>query len=166
MQAEAAQDSAATHEANKQLDLEQRTQNILDSTNLSRAEAVKLAKDLQAVESGADTNQSGYITPRERRDEERRQKKRDQDRRKREREERAAEVDQQERDRQKERDDRMTQRERDAGIDTGKGGSGKKADQPSGEKAKDDKKDQDVTKNTKETAKNTKDILTELQKNP
>ena len=132
MRAEAAQDSAATHEAKVQLDLEERTQDILDSTNLSRAEAVKLAKQLQAAESGADTNQSGYVTPRERRAEERRQKKRDQERRKREREERSAEIDADERQRQKERDERMTQREKDAGIDTGKG---TKPKEPKGEKA-------------------------------
>ena len=141
MRAEAAQDSAATHEAKVQLDLEERTQDILDSTNLSRAEAVKLAKQLQAAESGADTNQSGYVTPRERRDEERRQKKRDQERRKREREERSAEIDADERQRQKERDERMTQREKDAGIDTGKG---TKPKEPKGEKAAEKKENKNI----------------------
>lgn len=163
MRAEAAQDSAATHEAKVQLDLEERTQDILDSTNLSRAEAVKLAKQLQAAESGADTNQSGYVTPRERRAEERRQKKRDQERRKREREERAAEVDAQERQRQKERDERMTQREKDAGIDTGKG---TKPKEPKGEKAEEKKENKNIETTSKETAQNTKEILKEIQKNP
>ena len=170
MQAEAAQDSAATHEANKQLDLEERTQDILDSTNLSRAEAVKLAKDLQKAESGADTNQSGFVTEREKRAEETRQRKRDQERRKREREERAAEVGEQERQRQQEINDRMTQREIDAGIDTGQGQTETPTDSktPSGTKAQDTAKDEAVklTEMATKTAENTKEILTEIQKNP
>jgi len=167
LEAEAEKDVEATHEAQKQLDLENSIQDIISSTNVSRERAVKLAKDLAKVDSGADTNQSGYVTPRERRNEERRQKKRDQERRKREREERADEVGEDERQRQKDRDDRMTERERANGIDTGNGGGdGKKADEPSGEKAKDNKQDQELSTNTKETAQHTKDILTEIQKNP
>ncbi len=120
MRAEAAQDDAATHAAKMQLDLEERTQDILDSTNLSRAEAVKLAKQLQAAESGADTNQSGFITDRERRAEETKQRKLAQERRKRERKERSAEIGAQERQRQQDLDYRMTLREKHAGIDTKK----------------------------------------------
>lgn len=167
LKAQAAQDVESTHEAEKQLDLEERTQAILESSNVDRATAVKLAKDLQKAEAGADTNQSGYITPREQRAQERKDKKAAQEQRRREREERSAEVAEKQRQMDKERDDRMTERERANGIDTGNGGGdGKKADEPSGEKAKDNKKDQELSTNTKETAQNTKDILSEIQKNP
>jgi len=166
MQAEAKQDSAATHEAKLQLDLEERTQDILDSTNLSRAQAVKLAKDLQKAESGADTNQSGYVTPRERRAEERRQKKRDQERRKREREERAAEVGEKERQRQKERDDRMTERELANGIDTGQGGDGEKPKEPSGEKPEDQGGEQKLLDETIKQTTALEAIKTEVERNP
>lgn len=163
MRAEAAQDDAATHEAKMQLDLEERTQNILDSTNLSRAEAVKLAKDLQAAESGADTNQSGFVTAREQRAEESRQRTRDQERRKREREERAAEVGAQERQREKELNARMSGREMANGLITGAEGN----QMPSGEIAPSIKTQENtIVEINKQTANNTKEILLEIQKNP
>lgn len=121
LKAEAAEDSAATIEARKQLDLEQSIQDILSSTNLSRSNAVKLAKELAAVDAGADTNQSGHVTPREQRAAEQKQRKEDQKRRSLERAERSNEVGQNQRDRNQEVSDRMTERERGMGIDTGQG---------------------------------------------
>ena len=91
LKAEAAQDSAAVREAQKQLNLEQSVQDIMQSTNVDRQTAINLAKDLAKVESGADTNQSGYVTPKEQRAFERKQKKEGREQRKRELAERMSE---------------------------------------------------------------------------
>jgi len=119
LKAQAAEDDALTHEAQKQLDLEQSIQDIMQSTNLDRAQAVKLAKDLAKASAGSDVNQSGYTTPRERRAAERKQRKEDQARRKRERQERAAEVGAGERKRQQDIQDIFSQREKESGYGPG-----------------------------------------------
>lgn len=116
LKAEAAEDSEATNEARKQLELEQRTQDIIESTNVTREEAVQLAKNLQAAESGADTNQSGYVTPREQRAADRKKRTEEREQRKREAAERASEVGAGERERKKDRYARMTERERASGL--------------------------------------------------
>ena len=118
LQAEAAQDDELINEAQKQLNLEQSIQDIMHSTNVDRQTAINLAKELSAVDAGADTNQSGFVTAKEQRAEESRQRKLAQERRKREREERSAEVGEDEKQRKKLRDQRMTKREFFAGIYT------------------------------------------------
>jgi hypothetical protein len=60
----------------------------------------------------------------------------------------------------------MTEREKANNIDTGRGGSGSDSKKPSGEKAKDQKDSQAMEQSAKDTADNTKEILTEIQKNP
>ena len=166
IKAQAAEDDALTHKAQQQLDLEKSIQSIMKSANVDRAQAVKLAKDLAKASAGADTNQSGYTTPREQRAAERKQRKEDQARRKRERKERAGEVGADQRARDKAREARMREREKANGIDTGKGGSGSDSKKPSGEKAKDQKDSKAMEQSAKDTADNTKEILTEIQKNP
>ena len=73
-------------------------------------------------------------------------------------------VEQEKRD--KEREDRMLEREMANGIDTGNGGSGDDSKKPSAEKAKDKTDSKALEKSAEDTAKNTKDILDEIQKNP
>jgi dTMP kinase len=119
LKAEAAQDDALTHEMRKQLELEQSIQDIMQSTNLDRAQAVKLAKDLAKASAGADTNQSGYVTPREQRAAERKQRKEDQERRRRERQERTGEVGASERKRRQEIQDWFSLREKESGYGPG-----------------------------------------------
>ena len=166
LKAEASQDVELTNEAQNQLDLEEKIQGIMQSTNVDRGTAVKLAKELAAVEAGADTNRSGYVTPKEQRAQERADRKSGQERRKRERKERSDEVGREQRQRDKEREDRMTERERANGIDTGRGGSGGGGNKPSGEKAKEAKDSKAMEKSMEDTATHTKDILKEIQKNP
>ena len=165
IKAQAAEDDALTHEAQKQLDLEKSIQEIMKSANVDREEAVRLAKELAAATAGADTNQSGYTTPREQRAAERKQRKEDQARRKREREERAAEVRADQEQRKKERDERFRQRENESGFGPG----ADKKNSPKGTKSenqKESKESQAMAESAKETAENTKEILTEIQKNP
>ena len=165
IKAQAAEDDALTHEAQKQLDLEKSIQEIMKSANVDREEAVRLAKELAAATAGADTNQSGYTTPREQRAAERKQRKEDQARRKREREERAAEVKADQEQRKKERDERFRQRENESGFGPG----ADKKNSPKGTKSenqKESKESQAMAESAKETAENTKEILTEIQKNP
>ena len=119
LQAEAAQDDALTHEMRKQFELEQSIQDIMQSTNLDRAQAVKLARDLAKASAGVDVNQSGYVTPRERRADERKQRKADQERRRKERQERAAEVGAGEKKRQQDIQDRFSEREKASGYGPG-----------------------------------------------
>ena len=119
IKAQAAEDDALTHEAQKQLDLEKSIQSIMKSANVDREEAVRLAKELAAATAGADVNQSGYTTPREQRAAERKQRKEDQARRKRERQERAAEVGAGERNRQQDIQDRFSEREKGSGFGLG-----------------------------------------------
>ena len=166
LQAEAAQDDALTQEAKNQLALEEEIQSIMQSTNADRATAITLAQQLQKASAGADINQSGYVTPREQRDQDRKDRKATQEREKRERKERADEVGADQRKRDQDRNDRMTQREMANGIDTGNGGSGGGGKIPSGEKAKDKTDSKALEKSAEDTAKNTKDILDEIQKNP
>ena len=166
LKAEASQDAALINEAQNQLNLEQSIQNIMQSTNVDRQTAIGLAKELASIDAGADTNQSGYVTGREKRAKERADRKAGQERRKRERKERSDEVGADQRSRNKSREDRMTERERANGIDTGKGGSGSDSKKPSGEKAKDQKDSKAMEQSAKDTADNTKEILTEIQKNP
>jgi hypothetical protein len=66
--------------------------------------------------AAGDTNQSGYVTPREQRARETQQRKEDQARRAREREEISAEIGAPERERQRQRAERMTEREQAAGL--------------------------------------------------
>jgi hypothetical protein len=164
LQAEAAQDEALTHEMKKQLELEQSIQSIMQSTNLDREQAVKLAKDLAAANAGADVNQSGYVTPREQRARESQQRKEDQARRAREREERAAEVGADERERQKQRDNRMSEREKKAGL------SGTTAGRDVGGTSANDKAAAENPKGTEAELKEQTKLLTtikeEIQKNP
>lgn len=63
--AQADQNIGLQHELEKQIDLEQKIKSIMDSTNKGRAEAVDLAKKLQAIQAGPDLNQSGIVTRRE-----------------------------------------------------------------------------------------------------
>tara|TARA_R110001592_G_scaffold285673_3_gene554148 strand:+ start:422 stop:2203 length:1782 start_codon:yes stop_codon:yes gene_type:complete len=166
LKAQASQDVELTNEAQNQLNLEEKIQGIMQSTNVDRQTAIGLAKELAAVEAGADTNQSGYVTPKEQRAQERADRKSGQERRKRERKERSDEVGKEQRSRDKDREDRMTERERANGIDTGKGGSGSSSSKPSGEKAKDTANSKGIEKSMEDTATHTKDILKEIQKNP
>jgi len=168
LKAEASQDVELTNEAQKQLNLEEKIQGIMQSANVDRQTAIGLAKELAAIEAGADTNQSGYVTPKEQRAQERADRKSGQERRKRERKERSDEVGKEQRSRDKAREDRMTERERANGIDTGKGGSGgdSSSSKPSGEKAKDQTDSKAIEKSMEDTATHTKDILKEIQKNP
>ena len=159
LKAEAAQDSAAIHEAQKQLNLEQSIQDIMHSTNVDRQTAINLAKELSAVDAGADTNQSGFVTAKEQRAEESRQRKLAQERRKREREERAAEVGADEKQRQAERNAQMSGREMANGLITGAEGN----QMPSGEIAPSIKTQENaVVEINKQTAENTKEILLEM----
>tara|TARA_R110000782_G_scaffold87467_3_gene169437 strand:- start:652 stop:2298 length:1647 start_codon:yes stop_codon:yes gene_type:complete len=166
LKAQASQDVELTNEAQNQLDLEEKIQGIMQSANVDRQTAIGLAKELAAIEAGADTNQSGYVTGREQRAKERADRKAGQERRKRERKERSDEVGADQRARDKAREDRMTEREKANNIDTGRGGSGSDSKKPSGEKAKDQKDSQAMEQSAKDTADNTKEILTEIQKNP
>jgi hypothetical protein len=112
----------------------------------------------------ADVNQSGYVTPREQRAAERKQRKEDQERRARERAERSAEVGASERERQKQREQRMTERERAAGLTgttAGRAISGTSADE---KKAAESAKDTDAE--LKEQTKILTTIKEEIQKNP
>ena len=171
LQAEASQDSELIREAQNQLALEQEVQSIMQSTNVDRQTAISLAKELQAASAGADSNNSGYVSPREQRAQETADRKAGQEQRARERDERASEVGAGERQRSSDLDDRMTQREQDNGMSdttSGRGGSNS-GNEPSGDtSAANDQANSDSTTDQKigETAQNTKDILTEIQKNP
>ena len=166
LKAEASQDVELTNEAKNQLALEEQIQGIMQSTNVDRETAIDLANELASIGFGADTNQSGYVTPREQRAKEKADRKADQERRERERKERSDEIKAEQEKRDKEREDRMLEREMANGIDTGNGGSDGDSKKPSGEKAKDQKNSQAMEQSAKDTAKNTKDILKEIQKNP
>ena len=136
----------------------------MKSTNVDRATAVQLAKDLAAANAGADRNQSGYTTPREQRAEEKRQRKRDQEQRGRERQERSAETSSDEQRRKKERDDRFSARETASGYGPG---SDSKSDPKGNKPSSGDNKDvADMNTNIKSVADNTKEMLNEIQKNP
>lgn len=164
LKAQAAEDTGLTHEATKQLELEESIQSIMKSTNVDRATAVQLAKDLAAANAGADRNQSGYTTPREQRAEEKRQRKRDQEQRKTERQERSAETSADEQRRKKERDDRFSARETASGYGPG---SESKSDPKGNKPSSGDNKDAaDMNTNIKSVADNTKEMLNEIQKNP
>jgi hypothetical protein len=164
LKAQAAEDTELTHEATKQLELEESIQSIMKSTNVDRATAVQLAKDLAAANAGADRNQSGYTTPREQRAEEKRQRKRDQEQRGRERQERSAETSSDEQRRKKERDDRFSARETASGYGPG---SDSKSDPKGNKPSSGDNKDvADMNTNIKSVADNTKEMLNEIQKNP
>jgi hypothetical protein len=97
--------------------------------------------------AAGDTNQSGYVTPREQRAAESQQRKEDQARRAREKAERSAEIGASEIERQKQRDQRMTERERGAGLYLA-GGDPMSGRSPSGMKAgegeKKDKSEQQI----------------------
>jgi hypothetical protein len=97
--------------------------------------------------AAGDTNQSGYVTPREQRAAESQQRKEDQARRAREKAERSAEIGASEIERQKQRDQRMTERERGAGLYLA-GGDPMSGRRPSGMKAgegeKKDKSEQQI----------------------
>jgi hypothetical protein len=112
----------------------------------------------------ADVNQSGYVTPREQRAQESRQRKEDQARRAREREERSAEIGASERERQKQRDNRMSEREKKAGL------SGTTAGRDVGGTSANDKAAAENAKGTEAELKEQTKILTtikeEIQKNP
>jgi hypothetical protein len=165
LKAEAAEDSALTHELKNQLELEESIQDIMKSTNVDRSTAVGLAKDLAKANAGADANQSGYITPREQRAEERKQKKADHQRRQKERSERSKEFGAGEKQKRADRDARFDAREKANGLDTTSGT--KSGAKPGGETAPSDSKSDDpVKKAATETATNTKEILKEIQKNP
>jgi hypothetical protein len=114
--------------------------------------------------AAGDTNQSGYVTPREQRAQERQQRKEDQARRAREREERAAEVGADERERQKQRDNRMSEREKKAGL------SGTTAGRDVGGTSANDKAAAENPKGTEAELKEQTKLLTtikeEIQKNP
>ena len=166
LQAEAAQDDKLINETKNKLALEEKIQGIMKSTNVDRETAIKLANELSEIGAGADTNQSGYVTPREQRAKEKADRKSDQARRERERKERSDEIKAEQEKRNKEREDRMLEREKANGIDTGKGGSGNDSKKPSGEKAKDQTDSKAMEQSAKDTADNTKEILTEIQKNP
>jgi len=116
LKAEAAEDSALVVETKKQLELEESIQEIMDSTNLGREQAVRLASQLAQVNAGADTDQSGYVSPREKRSFDKKQRKEAQAQRARERAERSAEVGAGERARLEERDKRFTKLEEASGI--------------------------------------------------
>ena len=112
----------------------------------------------------ADVNQSGYVTPREQRAQERKQRKEDQERRAREKAERSAEIGASERERQKQREQRMTERERAAGL------TGTTAGRKLGGTSADEKKAAEGAKGTEAELKEQTKILTtikdEIQKNP
>jgi len=163
LQAEAAQDDALTHEMRKQLELEQSIQDIMQSTNLDRAQAVKLAKDLAKASAGADVNQSGYVTPRERRAADSKQRKADQERRRRERQERAAEVHAGEKKRQQDIQDRFSQREKESGY--GPGAPKPSAGGVTASEKKDMSKQDDVAE-LQEQTKLLTSIDEEIKKNP
>ena len=166
LQAEAAQDDELINKAKNQLALEEQIQGIMQSTNVDRETAIDLANELASIGFGADTNQSGYVTPREQRAKEKADRKADQERRERERKERSDEIKAEQEKRDKEREDRMLEREMANGIDTGNGGSDDDSKKPSAEKAKDKTDSKALEKSAEDTAKNTKDILDEIQKNP
>ncbi len=166
IKAQAAEDDALTHEAQQQLDLEKSIQDIMKSANVDREEAVRLAKELAKASAGADTNQSGYTTPREQRAAERKQRKEDQERQKRERQERSAEIKADQEQRKRERDERFRQRERDSGFGPGAGADKKDPKGTKSENQKESKESQQVAESSKETAENTKEILAEIKKNP
>jgi hypothetical protein len=164
LKAQAAEDTELTHEATKQLELEESIQSIMKSTNVDRATAVQLAKDLAAANAGADRNQSGYTTPREQRAEETRQRKRDKEQRVRESLERIAETSAGERQRKEERDERFTARETASGYGPG---SESKSEPKGNKPSSGDNKDvADMNTNIKSVADNTKEMLNEIQKNP
>jgi hypothetical protein len=114
--------------------------------------------------AAGDTNQSGYVTPREQRAQESRQRKEDQARRAREREERSAEIGASERERQKQREQRMTEREQAAGL------RGTTAGRDVGGTSANDKAAAENAKGTEAELKEQTKILTtikeEIQKNP
>ena len=166
LKAEASQDVELTNEAKNQLALEEQIQGIMQSTNVDRETAIDLANELASIGFGADTNQSGYVTPREQRAKEKADRKADQERRERERKERSDEIKAEQEKRDKEREDRMLEREMANGIDTGNGGSGDDSKKPSAEKAKDKTDSKAMEQSAKDTADNTKEILIEIQKNP
>ena len=166
LKAEASQDVELTNEAKNQLALEEQIQGIMQSTNVDRETAIDLANELASIGFGADTNQSGYVTPREQRAKEKADRKADQERRERERKERSDEIKAEQEKRDKEREDRMLEREMANGIDTGNGGSDDDSKKPSAEKAKDKTDSKAMEQSAKDTANNTKEILIEIQKNP
>jgi len=112
----------------------------------------------------ADTNQSGYVTPREQRAQERRQRKEDQERRARERAERAAEVAADERERQRQRAERMSEREKESGLSGTT--AGRKPDGMSADEKKSSGKTNDTASELKEQTKLLTTIKEEIQKNP
>ncbi len=114
--------------------------------------------------AAGDTNQSGYVTPREQRAQESRQRKEDQARRARERAERSAEIGASEIERQKQREQRMTERERGAGL------TGTTAGRDVGGTSANDKAAAENAKGTDAELKEQTKLLTtikeEIQKNP
>ena len=164
LKAEAAEESALIHEKRKELELEERIQSIMASTNLGREQAVKLAQDLIKASAGADVNQSGYVTPREQRAFERKKRKEEREQRRRERAERAAEVAADERKREEERNKRMEEREKAAGF----GAGAEKAKEPKGAAAE-QKQEQEIVKmeeNIKKSADTLEKIEQAIKENP
>ena len=114
--------------------------------------------------AAGDTNQSGYVTPREQRAQESRQRKEDQARRARERAERAAEVGADERERQKQRDKRMSEREKKAGLSGTT--AGREPDGMTADEKKSSNEGEDTASELKEQTKILTTIKEEIQKNP
>ncbi len=112
----------------------------------------------------SDVNQSGYVTPREQRAQERRQKKEDQERRARERAERTAEVGADERERQRQRAERMSEREKGSGLSGTT--AGRKPDGMSADEKKSSENTNDTASELKEQTKLLTTIKEEIQKNP
>jgi len=165
LEAQATQNEELIQQAENQLDLEERVQRIMQDANVDRETAIRLAKELQSIEAGADADKSGYISPREQRKFDREQKKRDQERRKRERQERSDEVGEDQRRRDEERDKRMSEREKNAGFGPG-ADKGKEADGAKGETPEDKDDTSDLNETAKEIAKNTSDLVTTIKENP
>ena len=117
LRAEVSQSDTLINQAQKALDLEESIQSIMKSTNISRAEAIKLAKDLAAAEGGADANKSGIVTGREQRAKESADRKAASEARRAKTREVAHEAGAGERQRSSDRDKRFDAREASAGLE-------------------------------------------------
>ena len=164
LQAEAGQNLELINQAKNELALQEKIKSIMADSNVTRDEAIRLAKQLTNIEAGADLDQSGYITPREQRQFDREQKKRDQERRRKEREERSKEITEDARKEREERDKRMSEREKKAGF--GPGADNELDKEASGKKAEELKENKDLNEAAKQTAENTKELLTVVKENP
>lgn len=128
--------------------------NELDALDGKEVEAhYKLTKE----EQEADKNKSGYVTPREKRAQEREDRRKEKERRRKEREERAQESTV-EASEAREEERKKKQKEQEM--------AGEKGKEASGEKAAEAKENKDLNESAKQTAENTKELLSVVKENP